>query len=113
MDGIIEVALAVAFLVVLAAGAYGYWRQWCDADDAERQALIAKATKELVEAAEQHYTSKSVGLAKFAWVMGKLEHRFPDVEWDELAGCVEAAVTHMNREKVMRTVRHRNGTYDA
>ena len=110
---IIEIASAVAGLIVVAAGAYAYWRQWQDADVAKRQEMLAKAAKELVLDAEQTYVRPKAGTAKFGWVMGKLSERFPDVDWDELAGCVEAAVTAMRKEQVSRSVRHRNGTYDA
>lgn len=110
---IVEIAMGVAALIVAAAGAVAGWRSWQQADDAERQAIVAKAVKELVLDAEQTYVRPKAGTAKFGWVMGQLSERFPDVEWDELAGCVEAAVTAMHKEQVARSVRHRNGTYDA
>ncbi len=112
MDWIIEIAMGVGAIVVVAAGAVAGWRSWQQADDAERQAIVAKAVKELVEDAEQTYVKRGAGTAKFGWVMSKLSERFPDTDWDELAGAVEAAVTAMHREQISRSVRHRNGTYD-
>lgn len=113
MDWIIEIALGAGAIIVVAAGAVAGWRSWQQADSAERQAIVAKAVKELVEDAEQTYVRPKAGTAKFGWVMSKLSERFPDTDWDELAGAVEAAVTAMHREKIERSVRHRNGTYDA
>lgn len=112
-DGIAEVAMTVAAIIVAVAGAYAYWRQWRDASAAERQEMVAKAVKELVLDAEKTYVKPKAGTAKFGWVMSRLSERFPDTDWDELAGCVEAAVTAMHKEQISRSVRHRNGTYDA
>lgn len=113
MDWIIEIALSVGAIIVVAAGAVAGWRRWQTADEAERQEMVAKAVKELVEDAEKTYVRPKAGTTKFGWVMSKLSERFPDTDWDELAGAVEAAVTAMHKEKVARSVRHRNGTYDA
>lgn len=113
MDWVIEIALSVGAIIVVAAGAVAGWRFWQQADDAERQAIVAKAVKELVLDAEKTYVRPRAGTAKFGWVMSKLSERFPDTDWDELAGAVEAAVTAMHKEQMTRSVRHRNGTYDA
>lgn len=102
MDWIIEIALSVGAIIVVAAGVVAGWRSWQNADSAERQAMVAKAVKELVLDAEQTYVKPKAGTAKFGWVMGKLSERFPDVEWDELAGAVEAAVTTMHKERSAR-----------
>ena len=110
---IVEIAMGIAALIVVAAGAVAGWRSWQNADEAERQAIVAKAVKELVTDAEKTYVRPGAGVAKFGWVMGKLSERFPDTDWDELAGAVEAAVTAMHKEQITRSVRHRNGTYDA
>ncbi len=108
-----DIALGVAAVIVVVAGALSGLRQWQNADDAKRREMIAKAVKELVLDAEQTYVKPKAGLAKFGWVMGKLSRRFPDVEWDELAGAVEAAVTAMRKEQISRSVRHRNGVHDS
>lgn len=113
MDWIIEIALGAGAIIVVAAGAVAGWRQWQQADDAGRREILAKAVKEMVEDAERTYVKPKAGTAKFGWVMGQLSERFPNVEWDELAGAVEAAVTAMHKERISRSVRHRNGTYDA
>lgn len=113
MDWMIEIAMGVAAFIVVAAGAVAGWRSWQQADDAERQAIVAKAVKELVTDAEQTYVKPGAGTAKFGWVMGKLSERFPDVDWDELAGAVEAAVTVLHKEQVARSPRYRNGKHDA
>lgn len=113
MDWIIEIAMGVGAIIVVAAGAVAGWRQWRNADSAERQGIVAKAVKELVLDAEQTYVKRGAGTAKFGWVMGQLSERFPDVEWDELAGAVEAAVTAMHKEQVARSPRYRNGKSDA
>lgn len=113
MDWIIEIAMGVGAIIVVAAGAVAGWRQWQQADSAERQAIVAKAVKELVLDAEQTYVRPGAGTAKFGWVMGKLSERFPDTDWDELAGAVEAAVAVMHKEQIARSPRYRNGTRDA
>ena len=110
---IVEIAMGVGAIIVVAAGAVAGWRSWQSADEAERQAIVAKAVKELVTDAEKSYVRPGAGTAKFGWVMGKLSERFPDIEWDELAGAVEAAVTVMHKEQVARSPRYRNGKSDA
>lgn len=112
MDWIIDVSMGVAAIIAVAAGAVSAWRSWQNAGEADRRAIVAKAVKELVEDAEKTYVKRGAGTAKFGWVMSKLSERFPDTDWDELAGAVEAAVTAMHREQISRSVRHRNGTYD-
>jgi predicted negative regulator of RcsB-dependent stress response len=112
MDWIVEIAMTIVAAIVLIAGVVAYWRQWREADAEQRQIILAKAVKELVNDAEQQYVRPKSGPAKLSWVMGKLGERFPDVEWAELAACVEAAVTHLHHEKAMRSVRHRNGRHD-
>lgn len=113
MDWIIEIALGAGAIIVVAAGAVAGWRQWQQTDEAGRRAIVAKAVKELVLDAEQTYVRPGAGTAKFGWVMGKLSERFPDTDWDELAGAVEAAVTVMHREQVTRSPRYRNGKSNA
>lgn len=97
MDWIIDVAMGVGAIIVVAAGAVAGWRQWQQADDAGRREILAKAVKEMVEDAERTYVKRGAGTAKFGWVMGQLSERFPDTDWDELAGAVEAAVTAMHK----------------
>ena len=113
MDQMIEIAMGVGALIVVAAGAVAGWRQWQQADEAGRREIVARSVMELVKDAEQTYVRPGAGTAKFGWVMSRLSERFPDTDWDELAGAVEAAVTAMRKEQVARSVRHRNGTYDA
>lgn len=113
MDWIIEIALGAGAIIVVAAGAVAGWRSWQQADDAERREILAKAVKEMVEDAEKTYVRPGAGTAKFGWVMRQLSERFPDVDWDELAGAVEAAVTVLHKEKVARSPRYRNGKHDA
>ena len=110
---IIEIAMGVGALIVVAAGAVAGWRQWQQADESGRREIVAKAVMDLVKDAEKTYVWPGAGTAKFGWVMSRLSERFPDTDWDELAGAVEAAVTAMRKEQVARSVRHRNGTHDA
>lgn len=108
---IIEIAMTVGTIIVVAAGAVAGWRSWQNANETDRRAILAKAVKELVNDAEQSHAQPGSGTAKFGWVMNKLNERFPDVEWDELAGSVEAAVTAMHKEKAARSARNHTGSY--
>ncbi|TXH52984.1 MAG: hypothetical protein E6Q97_14255 [Desulfurellales bacterium] len=107
-DTTIWVALVVALLIVLVAAGRVAWQWWNDANTH----AIAEAARRLVEAAEQQFREPKSGSIKFAWVTGRLQRRFPGVDWDRLAEYVEQAVLHLNTARAASaTYRHRTGSH--
>jgi hypothetical protein len=108
---LVEVAVVVAGLIIVLAMGWGFWQRYRQADAPQRTELIEGAVKRLVEAAEQMFGGPKMGDTKFAWVMNRLNRRFPDEEWDDLSDAVQSAVLHLNRDKATRNaIIHRNGT---
>lgn len=105
-------AVGGLIVVLFAAGAL-LWVRWQKASDAERGRLIEDAVRRLVEAAEQQFSEPGQGKVKFSWVMGKLQKRFPAVDWELLAEYVEQAVLHLNASRQARQGANVNGKHDA
>lgn len=105
----IDVTMLVALFVALGIVGWFYWQQWRQENAPQRAEMVEGAVKRLVEAAEQMYSAPGQGKTKFGWVMGRLQRRFPQAEWEELSEHLEAAVLHLNASRAAR-VGHRNGS---
>lgn len=96
---ILEIGSIVASLIALLAVGYEQWRRWRTGKAAPRQEQVTGSARRLVEAAEQLFREPGQGKLKFAWVMGRLQKRFPERDWDELVEYMEQAVLRLNRYK--------------
>jgi hypothetical protein len=96
---IVDVAMITGLAVVLLAIGWTVWQQWRQMDGPARAETVRGAARRLVEAAEQIYREPGSGKLKYSWVMGRLQRRFPDVDWDELTEYLEAACLRLNVQK--------------
>lgn len=99
MSDILMLAGLIVVLFIALALTYVQWRK---ATPEARMVMVEEAVRRLVDAAEQVFPQPKQGQAKYAWVMGRLQKRFPNVEWETLSEYVEQAVHHLNAIKARR-----------
>lgn len=101
---VVDTALITALAIALVVAGYAFYLRYRTATPDE----IAALTRRLVAAAEQQWQQPKAGQTKYGWVMGRLQRRFPDVEWEALAEYVEEAVHSLNTARAAYI--YRNGT---
>lgn len=108
LDTIIEIALVVATIIVVAAAGIAAgiatWQQWRAAAADKRRELVLDAIRRLVEAAEQKMPGAGMGLRRYQWVMTRLRSTFGEdfggaMDYDEASEHIEATVLALKERR--------------